>query len=67
MIAPLDTLYPTMRDNSDSKNQQTRNRKSDVHESTYQGDVMNKTYRENVMSAMHESTSQEDVKDIGVC
>ena len=62
-IAPLDASYPMMRVNSDSKNQQTRNRKSDVHESTYQEDVMTKTYRENRKSDVHESTYQEDVMD----
>jgi hypothetical protein len=61
--APLDASYPTMRVNSDSKNQPNHNRKSDVHESTYQEDVMNKTYRENRMSAMHEGTYQEDVME----
>jgi hypothetical protein len=33
-----------MRDFSESKNQQTHNRMSAMHESTYQKDVKNKTY-----------------------
>jgi hypothetical protein len=37
-----------MRVNSDSKNQQTLNRKPDVHESTCQKGMMNKTYQEDV-------------------
>jgi hypothetical protein len=45
-IAPLDALYPTIRVSSDSKKLQTHNRVSAMHESTYQEDVMNESYRE---------------------
>jgi hypothetical protein len=47
-IAPLDALFPTMRINPDSVNQQTHNRKSDVYETAYQRDAMIKTYQEEV-------------------
>ena len=60
-IATLDALFPTMRVNSDSENQQTHKRKSDVYEITYQKDVMIKTYRENRKSNVHENTYQGDV------
>ena len=59
-IAPLDALYPTMRVSSDGEKQQTHHRMSAMHESTYQEDVKNETYRENrscaknvVMTALH--------------
>jgi hypothetical protein len=49
-IAPLDALYPTMRVSSDGEKNKTyrENRMSAMHESTYQEDVKNKAYMENV-------------------
>jgi hypothetical protein len=46
-IAPLDASYPTIRVFSVSKKLQTHHKMSAMHESTYQEDVMNETYREN--------------------
>jgi hypothetical protein len=62
-IAPLDALYPMMRVLSDYEKQKTTHRMSTMHESTYQEDVMTKTYRENRKSDVHVSTYQEDVMD----
>jgi hypothetical protein len=45
-IAPLDALFPTMRINPDSMNQQTHNRQSDVYEIAYKKNMMIKTYQE---------------------
>ena len=50
-IAPLDALYPMMQVLSDDKKQQTKHRMSPMHETTYQEDVKNETYRETRSSA----------------
>jgi hypothetical protein len=59
-IAPLDALYPTMRVSSDGEKQQTHQRMSAMHKSTYQEDVKTETYQEDrscaknvVMQALH--------------
>jgi hypothetical protein len=46
-IAQLDASYPTMRVSTNDEKQQPPHRTSAMHESTYQEDVKNKTYREN--------------------
>jgi hypothetical protein len=60
VIAPLDSLYPTMRALSDGEKQQTHHRMPAMHESTYQEGVKDETYRENrscakkmMMMALH--------------
>jgi hypothetical protein len=53
---PLDAIFPMMRRNPDSMNQQqTHNRKSDVYKVAYQMDAMIKTHLEEVKDADTES------------
>jgi hypothetical protein len=47
----------------DSKNQQTLNRKSGVHESTYQKGMMNKTYQEEVKDEAYTEKVDESRAD----
>ena len=62
-IAQMDALYPTPRVFSDDEQQKIPNRRSAIHGSTHNEDMMNVThqedvvteiYQKNTMSAMHE-------------